>query len=431
MSVMFASNPAGSRGNNGNLLEFRAGQARLEPVGSDPDKRKVVSDKTKGLVYIKQSQDQLMHLYWKNRETNAVEVDLIIFPGDTEFIKVKECADGRMFMLKFKNTSDQRKLFWLQDPPKDKDDELVKKVNDLLNNPPPQRHGRGGASERSANALNALAQLGNGEDIGALGNMDQNQLMQLFSLMQGGGGADLIPQLAINNRSGDKETVADDPNGSGPVPVQIPSTTKGIGDPDRGASSSKKNVRIKPDQLRSILSQVAEGKPGSSSGSSRQPSVELSDVLNKSTVGPSLEANTDRLIPHLPSQDPVKQNKEELQGTLSTPQFRQAVNSFGVALQTGQMGPALKQFKLNDDTIQAAERGNILEFAKKLTEAESPQRRADTGVKKRPCPEIGAPIPEINAQINAEADAEETNESAIKEPSAKKGKPGDDTMDLD
>ena len=110
-----------------------------------------------------------------------------------------------MFMLKFKNTSDQRKLFWLQDPPKDKDDDLVKKVNDFLNNPPPQRHGRGGASERSTNALNALAQLGGGEDIGALGNMDQNQLMQLFSLMQGGGGADLIPQLAINNRSGDKE----------------------------------------------------------------------------------------------------------------------------------------------------------------------------------------------------------------------------------
>ena len=71
---MFASTPAGSRGNNGNLLEFRAGQARLEPVGSDADKRKVVADKTKGLVYIKQSQDQLMHFYWKNRETNAVEV---------------------------------------------------------------------------------------------------------------------------------------------------------------------------------------------------------------------------------------------------------------------------------------------------------------------------------------------------------------------
>lgn len=113
-----------------------------------------------------------------------------------------------MFMLKFKNTSDERKLFWLQDPPKDKDDELVKKVNDLLNNPPPQRHGaRGGASERSnSNALSALASLGNGDDMGALSSMDQNQLMQLFSLMQGNGNAsEMLPALLMSNRNGDKE----------------------------------------------------------------------------------------------------------------------------------------------------------------------------------------------------------------------------------
>lgn len=73
MSVMFASTPTGSRSSNGNLIEFRAGQAKLEP-GSSPDKRKVVADKTKGLVYIKQSQDQLMHFYWKNRESNTVDI---------------------------------------------------------------------------------------------------------------------------------------------------------------------------------------------------------------------------------------------------------------------------------------------------------------------------------------------------------------------
>lgn len=57
---------------------------------------------------------------------------------------------------------------------------------------------------------------------------------------------------------------------------------------------------------------------------------------------------------------------------------------------------------------------------------------AEIGAKKRRQPvELSDPIPEINEQINAEADAEETNESAINEPSAKKGKQDDDQMDLD
>ncbi|EJW83958.1 hypothetical protein WUBG_05129 [Wuchereria bancrofti] len=201
---MFA-NSRSSQANNGYLVEFKAGRSNLQ-AGSAVDRRKVVADKTKGLVFIKQSSDQLMHFCWKNRETGAIVDDLIIFPGDTEFLRVKECTDGRVYMLKFKST-DEKRLFWMQDGKADKDDENCKKVNETLNNPPaPRAAARGGTDRAGASSFGTLAALGNaGADgeLGALGNLDQSQLMQLLSLMNHTNGAsaseatNLLPQLPL------------------------------------------------------------------------------------------------------------------------------------------------------------------------------------------------------------------------------------------
>ena len=423
MSVMFAAPSGGTRPTNGNLYEFKAGRARLE-TGSSSDKKKVVADKTKGTLYIKQTPDQLMHFGWKNRETGGSEdIDLIVFPGDTEFIKIKECSDARMFMLKFKNTSDERRIFWLQENVKDKDEEIVKKVNDFLNNPPPQRaNARGGASERG-NAL--LASLNGGDDIGALGNMDQNQLMQLFSLMQGGNGGEMLP-LSLGGRGNEKDGGAiDEASGSAdPLPGQVPVASQNLGNPDLTTPNmpgGKKQPRIKADQLRSIISSIAtqpsdsKGNTQSSSSSTRglRVPVELTDVINRANVSDSVASNAERLIPHLPDQEPIKKDDAELKDTLNTPQFRKATSEFGYGLSTGQMAPVLEQFQLPKEVVTAAQSGNVLEFAKKLTAAEA-------GTKE-----------EIDAQINADAEAQETNESSIKEPSAKKGKTDDDEMELD
>uniref|UniRef100_A0A914DT43 Proteasomal ubiquitin receptor ADRM1 homolog n=2 Tax=Acrobeloides nanus TaxID=290746 RepID=A0A914DT43_9BILA len=406
MSVLFANAAANQRTTSGHLLEFKAGRSALEQ-GSTPATRKVVSDKAKGTIFIKQSQDQLMHFCWKNRESGNVEIDLIVFPGDTEFIPVKECKDGRVFILKFKSGGDRR-IFWMQEPKPDKDDEICKKVNDLLNNPPALRSTGGRSTTEKSSAFGNLANfsgaLGNGEDMGAFSNMDQNQLMQLLSLMNSGGAADaLLPQLSLNANAAARES---------PSATPPPRTAQNAAASKAPAQAIDANQAIQLSQLRDILSSI----PATSSRQQRNV-VELSEVLAAKNVRDSALANKDRLISHLPDQE--EKTEQELKETLTAPQFRQAVDTFGHALQTGQLGPALQHFNVGEAAVNAANSGDLLAFSKKLTEVEQ-----KTG---------GKSTDDVNAQINAEAKAEESTESAIQEPKPKRGKKDDDddNMGLD
>ena len=49
-----------------NLVEFKAGKMNLKD-------KMVVPDKRKGLVYVYQSDDSLMHFCWKDRTSGIVE----------------------------------------------------------------------------------------------------------------------------------------------------------------------------------------------------------------------------------------------------------------------------------------------------------------------------------------------------------------------
>jgi hypothetical protein len=61
--------------------------------------------------------------------------DLIIFPDEAVFKKVKQCTTGRVFLLEWKST-ERRLFFWMQEPSDEKDAELCEKVNKALNSPP-------------------------------------------------------------------------------------------------------------------------------------------------------------------------------------------------------------------------------------------------------------------------------------------------------
>uniref|UniRef100_A0A8C6VAK8 ADRM1 26S proteasome ubiquitin receptor n=1 Tax=Naja naja TaxID=35670 RepID=A0A8C6VAK8_NAJNA len=167
--ALFPTLVPGSRGSSSKyLVEFRAGKMSLKGSTVTPDKRK-------GLVYIQQTDDSLIHFCWKDRTSGNVEDDLIIFPDDCEFKRVSQCTTGRVYVLKFKAGS-KRLFFWMQEPKTEKDEEHCRKVNEYLNNPP--MPGALGGSGSGGHELSALG--GEGGLQSLLGNMSHNQLMQLI-----------------------------------------------------------------------------------------------------------------------------------------------------------------------------------------------------------------------------------------------------------
>ena len=129
LGALFPSLVPSSQGSSTKyLVEFWAGKMSLKGTTVTPDKRK-------GLVYIQQTDDSLIHFCWKDRTSGTVEDDLIIFPDDCEFKRVPQCPRGRVYVLKFKAGS-KRLFFWMQEPKTEQDEEHCRKINECLNNPP-------------------------------------------------------------------------------------------------------------------------------------------------------------------------------------------------------------------------------------------------------------------------------------------------------
>jgi hypothetical protein len=74
-------------------------------------------------------------------------------------------------------------------------------------------------------------------------------------------------------------------------------------------------------------------------------------------VQESVAANASSLLPHVPNQEPMSDVQKELSDTVGNPQFRQAAEFFGAALQTGKMSDALPHFGIKDGAVKAAQKG--------------------------------------------------------------------------
>ncbi|RXN02401.1 proteasomal ubiquitin receptor ADRM1 isoform X2 [Labeo rohita] len=289
--ALFPSLVSGSRSSSSKyLVEFRAGKMTLKGSTVTPDKRK-------GTVYIQQTDDSLIHFCWKDRTSGNVEDDLIIFPDDCEFKRVNQCTTGRVYVLKFKAGS-KRLFFWMQEPKTDKDEEYCRKVNEYLNNPPmPGTLGSGGGGGHELSALGAAAT----PSSGSAARLSSTQ-------------APTTPVTPAATSTGSPTVTPTTPAAQTPsMPVAPPSSTQPIQLSDLQSILATMNVPA----------MAAEG-----------PGVDLASVLTPDVMAPIL-ANPEvqqRLLPYLPSGESLPQSAEEIQNTLTSPQFQQAMSMFSSAL---------------------------------------------------------------------------------------------------
>jgi len=386
----------GSTSGNRHSIELKAGRMNLVDSEQGGVKKKMLHpDQRKGLLYIYSADDGLTHFCWKDRATGNIEDDLIIFPDDCEFKKVEHCKDGRVYLLRFKS-SNRKLFFWLQEPSSDKDDDNCRRVNELLNNPP-SSGGSGGGNGGTR---------GEGSDLQyMLNNMSQQQLMQLFGgVGQMGGLSSLLGSI---NRTGGSRTSTTTPataarsttatagaaavtttpaNSTQPATPRAPKKDNNTS--GESTESSPPAAVPNPESSRVLLSELQNYLAGINTGASgSRQNVDLSTSLTSDSINSVLSdpERLEALQAHLPNIDeegkPMDPNtvKQQLKDTLASPQFQQALSMFSNALQSGQLGPVVSQFKLSDAAVAAANTGDLEQFVKALekTSIKDPSAKED------------------------------------------------------
>ncbi|KAJ8502908.1 hypothetical protein ONZ45_g11324 [Pleurotus djamor] len=187
------------------LLAFKAGRAfRREGTNI------VEPSPEKGAVILTNGEDGLLHFVWKNRSTNEIGEDLILFPTDASFVKVPQATSGRVYVLKF-SSSDQRHFVihnadfrpqslssGMQDASSQRDAEFVDNLNGLLQDP---EHtlvwGNTNTSDSSQSPASTSTQ-----GSARVPQATPEQLAQLDRIMQSlasGGSQSAAPELSLSD----------------------------------------------------------------------------------------------------------------------------------------------------------------------------------------------------------------------------------------
>lgn len=294
MQSLFPTPAARGAAQAPSLLQFNAGKCVLTPQTNG--KFMVSADPRRGQIQLTKGIDGILHFKWVNLVNGNVEDDRMVMGGDCSFKRVKtgrENVKDRVYMLKFAGNS-KPLMYWMQDVENTKDEENVKKTNDLLTYPASGVAPTGAA----AGALGAAGGLGALSGLGGV---------------PGAAGANWMQNWG---------------NGGTPTPA-----------PAAAASTGAPAVPFGNLDLSSLLGTLnnnaaAASRPPAVPSAPRVPPtpslqniVQADEIVRSGVLSdPSVQAE---LLPHLPAE---QQTAEHLESTLRSPQLQQSLGSLTNAL---------------------------------------------------------------------------------------------------
>jgi hypothetical protein len=326
-------------------VEFKAGRMNFRDDGS----KWVEPDKRKGLVQVKQSQDDnIIHFIWKDRTTGTEDINLMLFPDDASFRKVPE-ANGRVYVLEWTST-DKKMFFWMQEPKDEKDKEHCDNINKFINNPPQPSAGAG-LGELDGLGLNQAQLL---QLLGASGNAGHFGISNLLGLGAGRGRGQPGRVNPLQARPTTSTSAASTRPATGGTTTSTSSTTPAASTQQQTSTTSTTTpaVRVPPQQtpvnnglqldtLQQLLSEITQPK---------EPS--LKDIINVDEILASGLFDRPEVVSKLAEFLPEGQvTAENLRENIRSPQFQQAVSMFNQALRTGQLAGIMSSFGLDASSV--------------------------------------------------------------------------------
>mmetsp|Transcript_21999 Transcript_21999/g.28803 ORF Transcript_21999/g.28803 Transcript_21999/m.28803 type:complete len:386 (+) Transcript_21999:60-1217(+) len=334
------------------LVTFKAGKMEIQDKGNN--KFLIVPDLRKGQISLLKSDDQLIHFQWKDRKTQAIVDDLILFPDDAVFKKVNTGKEGdRVYLLQYKG-SDRRFFFWMQDAKDEKDEEYCDNINKYMSDPAAANEAAnastsGGGAEGDNGAymdllrgLNTSGAASGGAGGASGGNVQVSDLQSILQSLGMPATSPAAPAADSGVANASNAAAPTDPAANPPAPVPR------VNSPAPGGA-------LTTEALQQAMMNIAAG--------ATQEPMRLNDVCNADEILESGvlqdEAVQKQLLELLPE---GQQTPEELQSLIRGPQFQQALTSLSAALQGDNFNSVMSNFGIDPTPgMSALARGNGIE----------------------------------------------------------------------